>query len=178
MIENLLDKIIKVEGGYIDHPDDKGGPTKYGITEKVARQCGYDGAMRDISIEFAKNIYRKQYWTGPQFHKIYEIAPIISAKLFDIAVNMGNTRSIKFLQRALNALNRQEKDYHDLRIDGQIGPSTLTATSQFIAYRGPQGAKVLVKAINALQGHFYIEISEKRPRNESFTYGWIANRIG
>ena len=44
-IDQLIDELIAREGGYTNHPADRGGPTRYGITEAVARAHGYDGPM-------------------------------------------------------------------------------------------------------------------------------------
>jgi hypothetical protein len=44
--------------------------------------------------------------------------------------------------------------------------------------RGKAGEKVLLKAIEALQGERYVALAESRPANEAFLYGWLANRIG
>ena len=46
--DTLIDDLIDREGGYVDHPADRGGRTCFGITEAVARAHGYDGAMRDL----------------------------------------------------------------------------------------------------------------------------------
>jgi hypothetical protein len=48
----------------------------------------------------------------------------------------------------------------------------------FIARRGPGGEKVLLKAVEALQGERYLRLAEQRPANEAFLYGWLANRFG
>ncbi len=53
-IEALLDELIDCEGGYVNHPPDRGGPTRYGITEAVARTHGYRGAIRALPVEEAK----------------------------------------------------------------------------------------------------------------------------
>ena len=59
---DLIAEIIEIEGGYVNHPADRGGPTKYGITEKVARAFGYQGDMRDLPKSKAFEIYDKNYW--------------------------------------------------------------------------------------------------------------------
>lgn len=61
-IEGLLEELIDREGGYVNHPSDRGGATKYGITEAVARAHGYSGAMRDLPRAEAAAIYRRLYW--------------------------------------------------------------------------------------------------------------------
>lgn len=175
-IDLLLDDLLNREGGYVNHPSDKGGPTKYGITEAVARAHGYAGDMRDLPLDEAKAIYRRIYWIRPAFDQVAERAPMIAAELFDTGVNMGPAVAATFLQRALTALNRQAKDYPDLNPDGRIGPATLSALDKYLAVRGK--ADVLLKALEVQQGERYIRLAEKRPQNEDFLYGWLANRIG
>ena len=36
----------------------------------------------------------------------------------------------------------------------------------------------MIHALDALQGERYIRLAERRPANEAFLYGWLANRIG
>lgn len=91
---------------------------------------------------------------------------------------MGPAIGVRFLQRALNALNRNARDFPDMTVDGAIGPLTLAALDAFLALRGPAGEMVLLKAIEAQQGERYIALAERRPANEAFLYGWLANRIG
>ena len=47
-VDGLIDGLIEREGGYVDHPADKGGPTCFGITQAVARAQGYAGPMREL----------------------------------------------------------------------------------------------------------------------------------
>lgn len=177
-IENLLEDLLDREGGYSDHPADRGGPTNWGITQAVAKSHGYSGSMRDFSRARAKEIYRDKYWHAPGYANVAAIAPNIAAELFDTGVNMGTSIASNFLQRALNALNRNQKDFPDLRVDRTIGPKTLDALRQYLKIRGQKGADILLKALNALQGERYISLAESRSANEAFLYGWLANRIG
>ena len=57
--EKILDYIFEVEGGYTDDKNDRGGKTTWGITEEEAREFGYTGDMRNLTKDFAKNIYLK-----------------------------------------------------------------------------------------------------------------------
>lgn len=178
VIDRLIDEVIDREGGYVNHPADRGGPTNWGITLAIARQHGFAGDMRDLPRSDAIGIYRRLYWLRPAFDRIAERAPALAAEMFDTGVNMGPAVAATFLQRALNALNRGATDYPDMRIDGAIGPITLAALDAFIATRGASGETVLVKAIDALQGERYVRLAEQRPANEAFLYGWLAHRIG
>ena len=177
-IEQLLDELIQREGGHVNDPRDRGGETKYGITKAVAREQGYHGAMRDLPLSTARSIYRHIYWIVPGFDHVATVSPHIAAELFDTGVNMGPRVAAGFLQRALNALNRNGKDYPELVVDQRIGPATTDALRGFRSARGSVGLVVLLKALEALQGARYIELAEGRSANEAFLYGWLAHRIG
>ncbi|WP_423601832.1 glycoside hydrolase family 108 protein [Sphingomonas sp. MS122] len=177
-IDELIEEVIAREGGYSNHPADRGGPTRWGITEAVARQHGFTGDMRVFPRDEAVAIYRRIYWLRPCFAEVAKHAPALAAELFDTGINMGPAVAGRFLQRALNALNRNEKDYPDLAVDGAVGPATLAALGAFLDRRGPPGETVLIKAAEALQGERYLALAERRPANEAFLYGWLANRIG
>jgi lysozyme family protein len=177
-IDILLEELLRKEGGFVDHRDDRGGATNFGITESVARAAGWAGAMRDLPRDFALAIYRRRYWSGPGFEAVAAIAPRVAAELFDTGVNMGPGVAIAFLQRSLNALNRQGRDWGDIAVDRSIGPATLKALRRLLAVRGAAGEGVLLKALNALQGARYIELAEGRAANESFLFGWLDARVG
>jgi lysozyme family protein len=162
----------------VSHPADKGGPTRYGITEAVARAHGFAGAMAELPRDEAAAIYRRLYWLRPKFDEVAGRSPALAAELFDTGANMGPAVAATFLQRSLTALNRNGKDYPDLVPDGRIGPRTLAALDAFLSARGKRGESVILRAIEALQGERYLRLAERRPANEAFLYGWLANRIG
>ena len=178
-IEQLLEALIEREGGYVNHPADRGGPTRFGITEAIARAHGYGGGMAALPRQEAAAIYRRLYWLRPRFDEVAKRCPRVAAELFDTGVNMGPAVAATFMQRALTALNRNGRDYPDLTPDGRIGGQTLAALDTFLATRGKQGGEtVLLRALEALQGERYLRLAERRPANEAFLYGWLANRIG
>ena len=175
--DEAFEHTVGKEGGYSNHPSDRGGETMWGITIAVARDYGYSGNMKDMPVATAKEIYRKRYWDKANLDEISKMSEELANKLFDIGVNMGIARAGIFLQTTLNAFNQQEKLYPDVLEDGDIGRRTLAALHSFYAKRGILGAKVLLRAVNCLQGAFYIDISRTRKANEDFTFGWFANRI-
>ena len=178
-VDELIEALIEREGGYSNHPSDRGGATKFGITEAVARAHGYSGAMRNLPRDEAAAIYRRLYWLRPRFDQVAKRSKKIAAELFDTGANMGPAVATTFLQRALSALNRDRKDYADLVPDGRIGSATLGALDAFFQIRGKvSGEAVLLRALDALQGERYLRLAERRPANEAFLYGWLANRIG
>ena len=137
-----------VKGGYVDHPHDKGGPTKWGITEKVARAHGYTGDMRNLTRAQALKIYESDYWSGPRFDQVAEYSALVAAELCDTGVNMGPSVPSKWLQRWLTAFNDGERLYPDISADGVIGPRTLSALRTYLDARGEEGEQVLLRALN------------------------------
>ncbi|MFX9108540.1 glycosyl hydrolase 108 family protein [Acinetobacter baumannii] len=177
-IEQYLDELIKREGGYVNNPADRGGATKYGITQAVARENGWNGNMKDLPLEFAKSIYKKQYWLEPRFDQVNALSPSVAEELLDTGVNCGPNFAKPLLQRALNLLNNQGKaGWLDLKVDGVYGSATLGALKTYLSKRGKDGEKVLVRVLNIMQGQRYIEICERNKSQEQFFYGWIANRV-
>ena len=176
-VDALIAQVIAREGDYSDHPADRGGATRFGISEAVARADGYTGPMRRLPLERAEAIYRRLYWIAPGLEGVAALAPRLAGELFDTGVNMGTAVAATFLQRALNALNRGARDYPDLAADGRIGPATLAALRAFLRHRGTGGEIVLLKAVEALQGERYLTLAERRPANEAFLYGWLADRL-
>jgi lysozyme family protein len=177
-IDEMIDALIDREGGYVADPADRGGATRYGITEAVARQQGYTGAMNALPRSEAAAIYKQLYWLRPGLDRVARIAPRLAAELFDAGVNMGPATAVSFLQRALNALNRGARDYPDIAVDGGIGARTLGALTAFMAQRGETGETVLIRAVDALRGARYVDLAETRPADETFLYGWLAKRTG
>ena len=174
---DTINHIIAIEGGYVNDASDSGGETKYGITEKVARTHGYTGAMIDLPKLLAFEIYSKIYWQSLALDDVEKQSKIVAAEMADTGVNMGTGRAAEFLQRSLNAFNNQGKLFDDLTVDRDIGPSTLKALDAYINIRGDMGETVLFRALNALQGAFYIDLVERRQKDEKFVFGWFLNRV-
>ncbi|MDY1038723.1 glycoside hydrolase family 108 protein [Lelliottia sp. CFBP8978] len=173
----VIEEILKNEGGYVNHPDDVGGPTHWGITEKTARSYGYTGDMKDFTRENAYTILEKNYWYQPGFDKVNQLSPDLAMELCDTGTNMGPSVGIKWLQRWLNAYNRKGADYSDIDIDGKIGPATLNTLATFLKIRGKEGEAVMLTSLNCSQGQRYLELAEGKQGNESFIYGWMRARV-
>lgn len=116
------------EGGYSNHPADPGGETMWGITKRVAVANGYNGPMRDLPLETAKQIAKTQYWDKVQG----DAFPFpVAFMLFDTIYNGGHP--VQWLQKAVGAT-----------VDGVIGPETIRlansadagrVAAKFTAYR-------------------------------------------
>lgn len=172
----IINKILIVEGGYVNHPSDKGGATNYGITEAVARSNGFTGDMRDLPRELAYSIYEKQYWSVNKLTEIASLSAGIAEELADTGVNMGVKTAATFLQRTLNALNMKGDLFPNLVVDGLIGTKSLTALSLVLNKR--KGSELaILRMLNSLQGARYIELTETREANKDFVLGWFLNRV-
>ena len=115
--DTAFDLLVSHEGGFSNRPfsDDPGGRTMYGVTERVAREHGYTGKMQDLTLDFAKSVYRKSYWDACQCDAMPDE---IRYPLFDAAVNSGPGQAIKWLQSAVG-----------VKADGGIGPITRQAVN-------------------------------------------------
>ncbi len=175
--EKIINAIIKKEGGYVNDPSDSGGETMWGITKKVARANGYEAPMHLMPKWVAFEIYEKRYLKPIRFDDIARLSPLIAEEMADTSVNMGHSRAGEFLQRSLNVLNRGGKDYKDLVVDGMIGAKTTKALKKYLKKRGEEGEQVLFKMLNDLQGVSYIELAERRVKDEKFIFGWYRTRV-
>ena len=164
---SIIDHIIDVEGGYVFDPLDSGGETNFGVTVGVARAFGYEGHMVNMSRDLAKSIYVAKYWDSVRADDMPER---VAAEVVDTGVNCGTHRAGKFLQRALNVLTPGEA----LTVDGSIGSGTIRRLNEYLAKRD---AITLVKMLNCLQGAFYVELAERREKDERFVYGWFKLRV-
>lgn len=175
--ERALAHTLGVEGGFSDDPADSGGQTRFGVTEQTARAFGYMGDMRDLPRSVAVAIFKENYWDLLSLGRVSELSVPVSLEMFDTAVNTKHGFAAKALQRLLNVFNREGKDYGDVEVDGIIGRNTLTSLEAFLGRRGVEGEQVLVEALNSLQGSYYVELAERRPKDERFVYGWFLNRV-
>lgn len=175
MKDKLINDLIEREGGYVDHPDDKGGATKYGITESVAREYGYLGPMKDMPRDIAYKIDELRYWKPIRGDDLAWLSEKVCEEVFDTSVNCGVFSAVKFLQESLNALNNKEYYYKDVIIDGNMGNKTIAALQNYIVKR--KDIDVLLKSLNCLQGAYYCKSTLHRKKNESFYFGWLRNRI-
>lgn len=154
------------EGGYVDHPLDPGGATKYGITQRVyERWIGHEvnkQEMKDMPIQTAIEIYREEYFFQP---KINLLPAPVQHVVFDMSVNHGQRQGVKLLQQAL----RDHFDEVNIDIDGRVGPQTIRICTRVI---DRHGAKALMEAIVQVRLDFYDAIIKNNPSQEVFRNGW------
>jgi len=114
-------KLMGHEGGYVNHPSDPGGETNWGITKRVAEAHGYTGPMRELTQDKAKEIARAAYWNAVSAESLPHA---LRYPVFDAAYHSGPRQSIRWLQRALGAVD-----------DGIVGRQTLTIAHQADPYK-------------------------------------------
>ena len=174
----ILAAVIAVEGGYVDHPSDPGGATKYGITERTARACGYRGDMKALTESFAYECYAKNYVERPGFLPVVEVSGALGKEVIDTGVNVGTSKPGRWFQESLNHLNRGGRDYADVTEDGQIGPATMYAYKRLQQVRGEAKAcQLVVKLMDAKQAGHYMRLASNNSKFETFMPGWIDHRL-
>lgn len=149
-----FDRLIGHEGGYVNHPNDPGGETNWGVTVAVARANGYAGSMKDMPRDTAKEIYRRQYWDKAMAESM---PPAVGFQVFDAAVNHGMSQAAKFLQRAAGVV-----------VDGVIGPKTLAAVND-------RDAAALVFLFNAEREQFYTDLKTWPTFGKGWSRRVVAN---
>lgn len=165
------------EGGYVNDPSDSGGETNWGITKRVARQAGYTGPMKELTQEQARAIGKKAYWDSLGLDGVADVCEELALEIFDTGFNMGQGRVAKFFQRSLNVFNNKGEHYPDIAVDGAIGGGTIRALRSLFDRRGNAAKAVMLNAMNCLQGVGYIELAERRPKDEKYMWGWFTHRV-
>ena len=162
-----LTNILRREGGFVDHPADRGGPTKYGITAATLgewRGLGRPASREEVNAlteREARAIYTKRYLKDPGFAQIRNAK--LRDLLLDCAVHHGPRRAATWLQEAVG-----------VTADGIIGPKTLAAVANY-GRRGegrrgrPLHATILSKRII-----FLGELITKDPKQAVFAKGWMV----
>ena len=170
--EPAFQKTLRLEGGYSDDPADRGGRTRYGISEATARAYGYQGEMAALPLDWARRIYKAGYWDAAQLDGCP--SQLSAENLFDCGVHCGVATAGRLLQQALNLLNQRAALWPELTVDGAIGPRTLAALQAALA-RGMEAD--LVKTFNLYRGRHYLEIGAADSGQERFELGWLRNRV-
>ncbi|REC95747.1 glycoside hydrolase family 108 protein [Kushneria indalinina] len=177
MNESQRSKIIlalmKREGGFVDHPDDRGGATNYGITQRVAGEHGYHGSMRDLTQGLAEKIYLKTYWHAMKLDEISARAPALAIAMLDYGVHSGTGRAGRQLQEVLNVLSNNGRRWPAIEIDGCIGTQTLRAMDAMLKLRGVDSGNTLASTINALRLAWLVELARRDVSQQAFAQGWI-----
>lgn len=170
------------EGRYDNDPDDRGGETYRGrarrfnpewagwkIIDSMKARKDFPKCL-DANVELqnlVKDSYRQIEWNGIAGDKLPNQA--IANEVYDNAVNMGVKKSIEYLQRTINTLNRNQRDYPDIKVDGTIGNQTHEALKTCIKKKG---IAMVLNVINGFQVKHYLTLMERNPTDEKWV-GWF-----
>lgn len=146
--------VLKDEGGYVWDKNDSGGETNMGISKRSYPNVDIKGLTKDGAIA----IYYRDFWCKGPYETLADSA--LASKVFNTAVNAGQSRAIKLLQQAANAQGA------NLTIDGLAGPKTIAAIN---AMHGPS----VLQSYREAQAAFYLAIIAKDPTQAKFKNGWI-----
>jgi lysozyme family protein len=115
--ELCLAKMLAHEGGFVNHPQDPGGMTNLGVTKRVWEEwVGHEvdeKQMRALTPETVAPLYKRKYWDAVRAD---DLVAGVDYCVFDVAVNSGPGRAIKFLQSSVGVTP-----------DGGFGAITLAA---------------------------------------------------
>ena len=161
VFNSIFEYILSVEGGYSNDKADKGGKTKYGIIEVEARKYGYQGDMRDLTKDIAKNIYKNKYYLSNNLDKIKDKRVALS--IADWTINSGSW-GLKKAQQTINILKGDV-----LVVDGKIGEKSIEAINTV-------NPEMFLTQYHELQRKFYYSIVKSNPSQSIFLKGWL-NRV-
>jgi lysozyme family protein len=174
-VQAIAEEIVAREGGYVNDPDDPGGPTKHGVTLATMRRLGLDLTgdghvdARDVQalpMARAVEIFIEHYYRRP---RIDELPECLRASVFDMQVNAGSN-AVKILQRLLRDMG------HDIAVDGAIGPQTIAAA----ALAQAAAPRHLADAYGIARRNYYYSLADRRPASRKYARrrdggkgGWI-----
>ncbi|MEM7768100.1 MAG: glycosyl hydrolase 108 family protein [Pseudomonadota bacterium] len=152
------------EGGFVDHPDDPGGATNQGVTQRTydtfREKLGKPrDSVRNITEHEVEQIYFEGYWRAGHCHRMPDDASALT--LFDACVNHGLRPAMRFIQRGAGLAPNA--------VDGFFGPMTLAAIEN-------TDSDLLVDRALDARWAFYEKIMARNTRLESFRRGW-KNRV-
>ncbi|BAQ69585.1 peptidoglycan-binding protein [Rhodovulum sulfidophilum] len=174
-VEELAREIVLREGGFVDDPDDPGGPTKHGVTIGTMRRLGLDltgdgqidsADVRGLDPGGAVAIYVEHYFRRPRLDALPEA---LHASVFDMYVNAG-ANAVRILQRLLNEMDQP------CAVDGAVGPETVRA-ARAAAEAAPGH---IADAYGIARRNYYYALADRRPASRKYACrrdggkgGWI-----
>lgn len=162
--ENIIARTIDTfEGGYVNNPADKGGPTNMGITLNTLRSFDDNATVDDIKhLPKAKaiSIYSSLYWDK---YNISQLPEGIQDVTFDTYVQHNPETATILLQTAANKLGA------NISVDGKLGPNTVAAIGRI-------DAKLMRATLLTVRRDYYTVKASEHPSQAQFLKGWL-NRI-
>lgn len=119
--DEIIALIINIEGGLVDNPNDPGGRTNMGITQRyldhaVAADRSLPTLVDDLTVAQVTGLYRKDQWAAVHGDAL---PPALAALAIDSAINEGPGAAVMLLQQALG-----------VTVDHVVGPGTIAAAGR------------------------------------------------
>lgn len=161
--QSIIEWVLEKEGGYSNHPDDPGGKTRYGISQRSFPNLDLDALTIEDAVQIYWDYYWKPLWMDKDWWPGDKHEEVLKRLVFDYGVNGGVWRSIHTMQEAYNNLALGPH----LVEDGRIGPLTFGAVSGIAeAYR-----PAFLMTLASLRGLNYLNADKAQ-----FVRGWM-NRL-
>jgi lysozyme family protein len=165
------------EGGYVNHPNDHGGATNLGVTQRVYDQYRLDNgqsrqSVRDVTKQEAQAIYVQGYWNQVKGN---QLSPLTSISLADFAYNSGPARAIHEMKRFLHEngydipMTAEGRNVRNEKLDSKTAEAVKAYVLQY-------GDEKLAQGINTERRQFVQNIVDRNPDQKVFLKGW-NNRI-
>ena len=183
MFEKILKEVILPnEGGYVNHPNDRGGATNFGITQatydkyvknKYSNRFNvFSGDIKNISLQEVTDIY-KSFWVKARCDLLWDYVPALTVHHFDFVVNAGyerkGTDAAEILQRTISK-------YIPTVEDGYVGPKTLGNIIQYVRNNPLSADRILSFDYATYRINYYESIVTKNETQRIFLKGW-KNRV-
>ena len=165
----IIEEVLEAEGGFVNDPDDLGGATNFGVTQKsysafLGSEASVDD-VRNMTRDEAKECYKKDFWNPA---KVDRLPDNLKHIYFDMVVNMGRKNAGKIIQQAVNTKKNQSL----LEIDGIVGSGTLSHVES-LTLKDVLVERSMFFANNCFDGARFA----KRTRQNKFLRGWIFHRV-
>lgn len=171
--------VIDNEGGFVNHPEDAGGPTKYGVTQKTLeswRKLNYLPSLNveEITESEAAKIYYEWYWRKMDLDQV--VSDVIATALLDTGVIRGTTKAIEYAQVVLNTyipLEYTEKRNAPVQPVG-LDVDGIAGEEFFRRINHPQTTdESFIRKLEEKLRHGYIQIAHDKPNQKVFLQGWL-----
>jgi len=152
--QTAISVVLAHEGGYVNNPADPGGETNFGISKRSYPNVD----IANLTVDQATAIYLRDFWQPYGYDSI--INDDCATKIFDTAVNIGNSRSFKFTQQALNTLG------NNIVVGSTFGVETITDLNA-------ADPAAFLAAFRSILSDYYKGLVAAKPSLSIYLRGWL-----
>lgn len=164
--QKVLNETFQHEGGFSNHKADRGGATKYGVTQRTLERWRKKRVtvddVKNLSLDEAREIFIADYIELPKLHQLRD--PSMFAAVVDFGYNSGPADAVRVLQKTLN-----ETMGSKLKLDGNLGPLTAGLVNDLV---GANMRRVLNAYVDN-RIRFVANIMTHDASQAAFANGWI-----